>query len=126
MLHSGGFEQLRAPGQRDEQCWREIDNRDRPFVYKPYVSRFALMDLAQRGAPPELIEAANSDSLDEIRHADLCFSIARALDGRSESPAPFPAARHAAACPRCERWRWRSSPSALSSTALFTKDCPRA
>jgi hypothetical protein len=45
------------------------------------------------GAPPELIADANRDALDEIRHAELCFAIARALDGREIGPAPFPQAQ---------------------------------
>jgi hypothetical protein len=52
------------------------------------------------GAPPSLIAAANQDALDEIRHAELCFSIARALDGGGVSPAPFPEAGRAATLPR--------------------------
>ena len=65
------------------------------------VAAFArlTLDLIAIGAPPRLIEAANRDSMDEIRHADLCFSIARALDGRDESPGPFPAAQHAGGLP---------------------------
>ena len=65
------------------------------------VAAFArlTLDLIALGAPPQLIEAANRDSMDEIRHADLCFSIARALDGLAESPGPFPAARRAGGLP---------------------------
>src|SRR5262249_28861573 len=32
------------------------------------------------------------DALDEIRHAEACFALARAIDGRAESPGPFPEA----------------------------------
>jgi hypothetical protein len=42
---------------------------------------------------------AHRDSLDEIRHAELCFSVARAVDGRDESPGPFPRARAARTLP---------------------------
>lgn len=61
------------------------------------VAAFArlTLDLLALGAPAKLIESAGRDSLDEIRHAELCFSIARALDGRDESPGPFPAAQRA-------------------------------
>ena len=48
------------------------------------------LDLMTLGAPPELIYAANRDAKDEIRHTELCFSLARALDGKTESPGPFP------------------------------------
>jgi hypothetical protein len=77
------------------------------------VAAFArlTLDLVALGAPVELIEAANRDAMDEIRHADLCFSIARALDGRGESPGPFPAAQHAGGLPR-------SRPLALAQLAV--------
>ncbi|MFN7975175.1 MAG: ferritin-like domain-containing protein [Acidobacteriota bacterium] len=50
------------------------------------------LQLLHLGAPPSLLAAAQRDALDEIRHAELCFSLARALDGKHESPGPFPAA----------------------------------
>src|SRR5262249_12790505 len=33
------------------------------------------------------------DALDEVRHAELCFALARAIDGRSEGPVAFPEAK---------------------------------
>jgi hypothetical protein len=59
------------------------------------VAAFAhlTLDLMALGAPPDLVAAAQRDALDEVRHTELCFSLARALDGREQSPAPFPAAR---------------------------------
>ena len=54
-------------------------------------SRLSL-DLLALGAPPELLAEVQRDALDEIRHAALCFSIARDLDGRAEGPATFPEA----------------------------------
>jgi hypothetical protein len=79
--------------------WRENGRTEHASV-----AAFArlTMDLMALGAPARLIEDANRDSLDEIRHADLCFSLARALDGKSESPAPFAAVRGAGPLPR---WR---------------------
>ncbi len=79
--------------------WRENGRTEHASVAA--FARLTL-DLVALGAPAELIEAANRDAMDEIRHADLCFSIARALDGRSEGPGPFPGAQHAGGLPR---WR---------------------
>jgi len=85
--------ELRAPLA---QRWRENGRTEHASVAA--FARLTL-DLVALGAPADLIEAANRDSMDEIRHADLCFSIARALDGRCESPGPFPAAQHAGGLP---------------------------
>src|SRR5439155_14058967 len=48
---------------------------------------------------PNLLEAANRDALDEIDHARACFALARLLDGKSEGPLAFPAARTARTLP---------------------------
>ena len=48
------------------------------------------LDLMALGAPPALVRTAQNDALDEIRHAELCFSVARTLDGRARSPGRFP------------------------------------
>lgn len=58
------------------------------------------MDLLALGAPPELIAAAHRDGLDEIRHAQMCFALATAIDGADVSPAPFPESRRARSLPR--------------------------
>src|SRR3984957_9639076 len=58
------------------------------------------MDLLALGAPPELIAAAHRDGLDEIRHAQMCFALATAIDGVDVSPAPFPESRRARSLPR--------------------------
>jgi hypothetical protein len=50
------------------------------------------LELVALGAPPELIAGSQRDALDELRHTELCFSLARALDGAAESPGAFPAA----------------------------------
>lgn len=70
--------------------WRENGRTEHASVAA--FARLTL-DLMALGAPAKLLEDAGRDSLDEIRHADLCFSLARALDGKSESPAAFPAVR---------------------------------
>jgi hypothetical protein len=59
------------------------------------VAAFArlTLDLVALGAPPELVASANRDALDEIRHAQLCLSLAAAIDGKHEGPAPFPEAQ---------------------------------
>jgi hypothetical protein len=77
--------------------WRENGKTEHASVAA--FARLTL-DLMALGAPPSLIAAANQDALDEIRHAELCFSIARALDGEAVSPAPFPEAQSAATLPR--------------------------
>ena len=66
------------------------------------VAAFArlTLDLLALGAPPELLASAQRDALDEIRHTELCFSLARAIDGKSESPGPFAEASRARTLPR--------------------------
>jgi hypothetical protein len=66
------------------------------------VAAFArlTLDLVALGAPPELLASAQSDGLDEIRHAQLCLALATAIDGRHVSPSPFPAALRARTLPR--------------------------
>lgn len=72
--------------------WRENGRTEHASVAA--FARLAL-DLVSLGAPPRLMADANRDALDEIRHAELCFGMARALDGRAISPGPFPAASRA-------------------------------
>jgi hypothetical protein len=76
--------------------WRENGRSEHASVAA--FARLTL-DLMALGAPPTLIAEANRDSLDEIRHAELCFSLARELDGRSESPTAFPEAKGAHTLP---------------------------
>jgi hypothetical protein len=77
--------------------WRENGRTEHASV-----AAFAKLslDLMALGAPPKLLADANRDALDEIRHTELCFGLARAIDGRDESPGPFPEARSAHALPR--------------------------
>lgn len=72
--------------------WRENGRTEHASVAA--FARLTL-DLVALGAPPALVAAAQRDALDEIRHAELCFSLARAIDGKSEGPGPFPAAARA-------------------------------
>lgn len=72
--------------------WRENGRTEHASVAA--FARLTL-DLVALGAPPELIAGAQRDALDEVRHAELCFSLARALDGVAEGPGAFPAAAKA-------------------------------
>ena len=67
--------------------WRENGRTEHASVAA--CARLTL-DLMALGAPPRLIKATQEDALDEIRHTELCFSLARSLDGREMSPGPFP------------------------------------
>lgn len=72
--------------------WRENGRTEHASVAA--FARLGL-DLVALGAPPALVAAANRDALDEIRHAELCFALARELDGSAEGPGPFPEAARA-------------------------------
>jgi hypothetical protein len=51
--------------------------------------RFA-MELLAMGAPSDLVAGAHQAALEEVRHARLCFALARAYAGRDVSPGAFP------------------------------------
>ena len=51
--------------------------------------RFAL-ELLALGAPSDLVAGAHQAAVEEIRHAKLCFALARAYAGRDVGPGPFP------------------------------------
>lgn len=72
--------------------WRENGRTEHASVAA--FARLTL-DLMALGAPPDLVADANRDALDEIRHAELCFGLARAIDGRVQSPGAFPEAARA-------------------------------
>jgi len=76
--------------------WRENGRTEHASV-----AAFArlTMDLMALGAPPALVIGAQKDALDEIRHTELCFSLARALDGQALGPGPFPEADTARTLP---------------------------
>ena len=75
--------------------------RDNGRTEHASVAAFASLtcDLLSLGAPPALLASAQRDALDEIRHTELCFSLARALDGAAWSPGPFPDANRARPIP---------------------------
>jgi hypothetical protein len=76
--------------------WRENGRTEHASVGA--FARLTL-DLMALGAPPALVRDANRDALDEIRHTELCFSLARAIDGEAAGPAPFPEAQRARTLP---------------------------
>lgn len=49
-------------------------------------------ELLVLGAPARLVTEAHTDALDEIRHARVCYGIARAFDGKALGPGAFPEA----------------------------------
>jgi len=51
----------------------------------------ATLELLAVGAPPELVFACQQASLDEIRHAQTCFSLATLYVGEPAQPGPLPA-----------------------------------
>ncbi len=53
----------------------------------------ATLELLAVGAPPELIFAAQQASLDEVRHARTCFTLAALYAGEAAEPGPLPAPR---------------------------------
>ena len=72
------------------QQWRE--NGRTEYASVAAFSRLSL-DLLALGAPPALVAAAQRDALDEIRHAELSFALARSIDGVAVSPGAFTAVR---------------------------------
>ena len=76
--------------------WRETVA---PSTLRSPHSRDSPSNLVALGAPPHIISASQADAIDEVRHAELCFSLARSLDAREEDPGPFPAAQRARTLP---------------------------
>lgn len=72
------------------EAFREIARREHASIA---AFDHVALELLAVGAPPDLVTAAHEDALDEVRHASLCFALARDIDGRDDGPAPFPAAR---------------------------------
>ena len=95
-----------AAGSRDAaprglaEQWRENGKTEHASVAA--FARLTL-DLMALGAPPRLVAAANRDALDEIRHTELCLSLAASLDGRQMSPAPFPQVHRGLTLPKPRR-----------------------
>jgi hypothetical protein len=48
------------------------------------------LELAAFGAPADLMALAHRAALDEVRHAELCFSLASAYAGHEIGPGPLP------------------------------------
>lgn len=71
---------------------RWIDNARTEHASVAAFARLTL-DLMALGAPPELLKATQKDALDEIRHTELCFALARSLGAEDVGPAAFPQAR---------------------------------
>lgn len=69
------------------------------------------LDLVALGAPPALVVASQRDALDEIAHTELCFGLARAIDGEAIGPGAFPEAAAA-------RTLSRTRPLALAELAV--------
>ncbi len=57
-------------------------------------SRFSLQLLAV-GAPPALLEESHRAALDELKHAELCFSVASVYAQKSVGPGPLPVTEQA-------------------------------
>jgi rubrerythrin len=97
ILHIDAPEELRA---RLATAWRETGCKEHAAI-----ASFAQLslDLLAVGAPPYLLDITHADASDEIRHAALCFAIARAFDGEDHGPAPFPAARLLRPLATCSR-----------------------
>ena len=51
----------------------------------------ATLELLAVGAPPELVYACQAASLDEVRHARTCFTLAALYAGEGAEPGPLPA-----------------------------------
>jgi hypothetical protein len=92
----GAIDGADAPAGLADQ-WRENAKTEHASVAA--FARLTL-DLMALGAPSRLVADSNRDALDEIRHAELCFALARALDGRDVGPAPFPEAQRVGTLPR--------------------------
>lgn len=61
---------------------------------------FAALDLLALGAPPALVSDAMSAGVDEARHAEVCFTIARRYSGKSVGPAPLATPTRSTPTPR--------------------------
>ena len=73
--------------RRAARAWRNNGDTEAASV-----SAFALLslDLAQLGAPLALTRAAHEDALDEIRHAELCYGLARDFGDPDAGLTPMP------------------------------------
>lgn len=91
--HGNGWDEVSAIDAASElrpsigAFWRETGRTE-------YASVVAFLKLAIEliavGAPPDLVLDATNDARDEMRHAQNCFAIAQAFDGKILRPAAFP------------------------------------
>jgi hypothetical protein len=65
--------------------WRELGRSAHASVAK---HAHLAIDLVALGAPPSLIVQANRNALDCVRSAELCFAVARAIDGEDATTTP--------------------------------------
>lgn len=77
-----------TPTQRATLARRWIENARTEHASVAAFARLTL-DLMTLGAPAKLLVDAQKDALDEVRHAELCFALARSFDGNEVGPAPF-------------------------------------
>ncbi len=79
-----------ALGDRARRGLAAAFRRDGVFEHASVASfaRFAL-ELLALGAPADLVRRAQAAMRDEIRHAELCFGVATALDGEAVGPGPL-------------------------------------
>jgi hypothetical protein len=89
------FACIDAPAEVAEE-WRRAARHEHAAIT---AFTHVALELVAVGAPPDLVADAQRAALDEIRHTRTCFDIARAIDGRDASPAPFPEARTALPAP---------------------------
>lgn len=83
------FETIAAPprlGALLAERWREAALDEHASVASFARATLELMSL---GAPPELVAAHQQASLEEVAHAQLCFSIAAAYGGAAHGPGPL-------------------------------------
>jgi hypothetical protein len=81
---------------READGWRERGRLEHAAVAS--FARFAL-ELLGLGAPLNLVRAAQRASLEEMVHAETCFGIAFAYDGRRIGPGALPVAGALAGTP---------------------------
>jgi hypothetical protein len=68
-----------------------VDNARTEHASVAAFARLSL-DLMALAAPPALLVGAQQDALDEIRHTELCFALARACGAQHTGPDRFDAA----------------------------------
>jgi len=67
-------------------CWRKLGQLEHASVAA--FARLTL-ELMAAGAPAALLSAVQAAGVDEVRHAQQCFSVAARLSGEAMSPGPM-------------------------------------